>query len=82
MKLVTIAIGAGLGYLAGNEEARHKTWAALKQAKQSPSAKSLEGKVSGAVSQLSDRRQKSETDDATVTPPAVADRSVIGSGTG
>ena len=49
MKLVTIAIGAGMGYLAGNADARAKTWAALKQAKQSPSAKSLEDKVSGAV---------------------------------
>jgi hypothetical protein len=76
MKLVTIAIGAGMGYLAGNADARAKTWAALKQAKQSPPAKSLEDKVSGAVSQLSDRR-KSDTPDAAETP-AVADRSVIG----
>ena len=49
---------------------------ALKQAKQSPPAKSLEDKVNGAVSQLSDRR-KSDTTDAAETP-AVADRSVIG----
>lgn len=77
MKLVTIAIGAGIGYLAGNEDARRKTWAALKQAQESRSAKSLEGKVSGAVSQLSDRRQKSDTVDEPATP-AVADRSVIG----
>ncbi len=77
MKLFTIAIGAGVGYLAGNAEARTKTWAALKQAQQSRSAKSLEGKVTGAVSQLSDRRQKSDTDDDLATP-AVIDRSVIG----
>lgn len=76
MKLATIAIGAGMGYLAGNADARAKTWAALKQAKQSPSAKSLEDKVSGAVSQLSDRR-KTDSDSATKTPE-VADRSVIG----
>jgi hypothetical protein len=79
MKLVTIAIGAGLGYLAGNEDARHKTWAALKQAQQSRSAKSLEGKVSGAVSQLSDRRRGADNDaDAELIAPAVVDRSVIG----
>lgn len=75
MKLATIAIGAGIGYLAGNADARSKTWAALKQAQQSPPAKSLEDKVNGAVSQLSDRRQKS---DAATDGPAVADRSVIG----
>lgn len=76
MKLVTIAIGAGMGYLAGNADARAKTWAALKQAQQSMPAKSIEDKVSGAVSQISDRR-KSDTNDAIETP-AVADRSVIG----
>ena len=79
MKLFTIAIGAGMGYLAGNAEARTKTWAALKQAKQSPSAKSLEDKVSGAVSQLSDRRKTdSHGTDGAIETPAVADRSVIG----
>lgn len=76
MKLVTIAIGAGMGYLAGNADARAKTWSALKQAKQSSSAKSLEDKVSGAVSQLSDRR-KSDTA-GTMPTPTVADRSIIG----
>lgn len=79
MKLVTIAIGAGMGYLAGNADARAKTWAAVKQAKQSPSAKSLEDKVSGAVSQLSDRRKSDPTASTSSTgTPAVADRSVIG----
>lgn len=79
MKLFTIAIGAGMGYLAGNPDARAKTWAAVKQAKQSPPAKTLEDKVSGAVSQLSDRRKTDShgTSDAIETP-AVADRSVIG----
>jgi len=77
MRLFTIAIGAGVGYLAGNENARTKTWAALKQAQQSRSTKSLEGKVTGAVSQLSDRRHKSDTDDE-LAAPLVVDRSVIG----
>ena len=77
MKLVTIAIGAGIGYLAGNADARTKTWAALKQAQQSMPAKSIEDKVSGAVSQLSDRRQKSDIN-VEIDTPAVADRSVIG----
>lgn len=76
MKLFTIAIGAGMGYLAGNADARTKTWAALKQAQQSMPAKSIEDKVSGAVSQISDRR-KSDPNDAIETP-TVADRSVIG----
>ncbi|MEO8107426.1 MAG: hypothetical protein ABI720_08915 [Actinomycetes bacterium] len=75
MRLATIAIGTEIGYLAGNEEARGKTWTDLKQAKQSPSAKSPEDKVSGAVSQLLGRRHKSGSDSAT---PLVPDRSVIG----
>lgn len=93
MKLFTIALGAGIGigYLAANEDARNKTWASLKQAKDSMPAKTIEDKVSGAVSQLSDRRKSSQSDtdvwdDTSLTAsggssdasPLVSDRSVIG----
>jgi hypothetical protein len=66
MKLLTIAvgIGIGIGYLAADEDARNKAWARLKQAKESTPAKSLEDKVSGAVSQLSDRRRSTHDDTA------------------
>lgn len=95
MKLTTIALGAGIGigYLAANEDARQKAWAALQSAKESRSAKSVEekvtGAVSGAVSQLADKR-RSNADDLpisndsisadTISPakPVTTDRSVIG----
>lgn len=89
MKLTTIALGAGIGigYLAANEDVRNKAWASLKQAKDSPQAQSIEdkvsGAVSGAVSQLADKRRSSGEDmppsTSTVTPatPLASDRSVI-----
>ncbi len=97
MKLVTIALGAGIGigYLAANEDARNRAFASLKQAKESTQSKSIEhkvsGAVSGAVSQLSDRRKSAQSDtdvwddttpsngrDNSVAVPADSDRSVIG----
>lgn len=92
MKLFTIALGAGIGigYLAANEDARTRVFAGLKQAKESPQAKSIEDKVSGAVSQLSDKRRSGHDDTATwddatlstgdISPaaPLTSDRSVIG----
>ena len=91
MKLVTIALGAGIGigYLAANEDARNKAFASLKQAKESTQAKSIEDKVSGAVSQRSDKRRAAQgstdvwddtslaTGDNATTDPLVSDRSVI-----
>lgn len=62
MKLFTVALGAGIGigYLAANEDARNKAWASLKQAKESSQAKSIRDEVSGAVSQLSDKRRAAQ----------------------
>jgi hypothetical protein len=66
MKLLTTALGAGIaiGYLAADEEARNKVWARLKQAKGSPQASSLEGKVNSAVSHLSAKRPSVRSDSA------------------
>ena len=55
MKLYGIAIGAGLGYLAGNESARTKTLDALKRWKASPQAKAVEDKMSSTATQLSSK---------------------------
>jgi len=55
MKMYTIAIGAGLGYLAGNEQARRKTIDAFKQLKATPQAKAVEDKVSSKVTELSSK---------------------------
>ncbi|MCZ3389065.1 MAG: hypothetical protein LH645_08055 [Actinomycetia bacterium] len=88
MKMFTIAIGAGIGYLAGNAEARQKTWAALRNVKESRSAKSIEdrvgGAVSGAVSQLADKRRSTGDEPPISTgvipdeTPMTSDRSFIG----
>jgi hypothetical protein len=55
MKFYTIAIGAGLGYIAGNEQARRKTIDAFKQLKGSPQAKAIEDKVSTKASELTSK---------------------------
>jgi len=55
MKLYTMAIGAGLGYLAGNERARRKTIDAVKQLKGSPQAKAIEDRVSTKANELSSK---------------------------
>ncbi len=90
MKLVTIALGAGIGigYLAANEDARNKVWASLMQAKESTQAKSIEdkvgGAVSGVVSQLADKRRSTGDDmpptPSTISPetPSTSVRSVLG----
>ena len=55
MKFYTIAIGAGLGYLAGNEQARRKTIDAVKQLKGSPQAKAIEDRVSTKANELTSK---------------------------
>ena len=46
MKLYTLAIGVGIGYLIGNETARHKAADAVRRVKSSPQAQAVEDKVS------------------------------------
>lgn len=81
MKLFTIAIGAGLGYLAGNEQARTKTFDAVKQLTSTPQAKSIEGKVSSKVTDLSSKaaakakRKVDVTDDTIVGAADAVDTS-------
>ena len=55
MKMALIAIGAGIGYLAGNQRARHKTIDMFKQVKSSPQAKAIEERVSDKVTDLTTR---------------------------
>ena len=78
MKLYTIAIGAGLGYLAGNEQARRKTAEVFHQMKSSPTAKAVEDRVSSKVSDLTSKKDA----DIDVTDPSyvdgIADPSYIG----
>jgi hypothetical protein len=47
-----LAIGIGIGYLAGNEQARRKAWELIRQAKASPQAKAIEDKVSDKVTSM------------------------------
>jgi hypothetical protein len=69
MKLYTIAIGAGLGYLAGNEQARRKTAEVFHQMKSSPTAKAVEDRVSSKVSDLTSKTSKNDAD-IDVTDPS------------
>lgn len=55
MKMYTMAIGAGLGYLAGNEQARRKAIDTVKQLKGSPQAKAIESKVSTKANELTSK---------------------------
>ena len=55
MKFYTMAIGAGLGYIAGNESARRKTIETFKKLQGSPQAKALEEKVSTKANALSSK---------------------------
>jgi hypothetical protein len=52
VKTMGLAIGIGIGYLAGNEQARRKAWDLLRQAKASPQAKAIEDKVSDKVTSM------------------------------
>ena len=52
MKMYAMAIGAGLGYLAGNQQARRKAFDLMKQAKASTPAKAVEERVSAKVTDL------------------------------
>ena len=64
MKTMGLAIGAGLGYLAGNEQARRKAWELVKQAKGSPPAKAIESKVSDKVTALTPRTSSTSSSSA------------------
>ena len=55
MKLYTLAIGIGIGYLIGNETARHKAADAVRRVKSSPQAQAVEDKVSEKVNTLTDK---------------------------
>ena len=55
MKMYLIAIGAGIGYLAGNQRARQKAVDTFKQVKSSPQAKAIEERVSDKVTDLTTR---------------------------
>lgn len=55
MKMYAIAIGAGLGYLAGNEQARRKATELFKQVKASTPAKAVEERVSAKVTDLASK---------------------------
>jgi hypothetical protein len=64
MKLYSVAIGAGIGYLAGNQQARHKAAEFVRNLKSSPQAKAVEDKVSHKVSTLTDKAgMKGRSDD-------------------
>lgn len=62
MKFYTMAIGAGLGYIAGNAKARSKTIDTFKQLKGSPQAKALESKVSTKANQLTSKVTRTSID--------------------
>jgi len=55
MKMYAIAIGAGIGYLAGNEQARRKAFDLVKQVKSSTPAKAVEERVSAKVTDLASK---------------------------
>lgn len=52
MKMYSVAIGAGIGYLAGNQQARKKTADLLHQLKASPQAKAVEDKLTEKATTL------------------------------
>ena len=58
MKIYAIAIGAGLGYLAGNEQARRKTFEVFNQVKSSQPAKAVEDRVSSKVTELASKKDR------------------------
>lgn len=58
MKITLIAIGAGIGYLAGNERARRMAFDKVKQIKSSPRTKALEEKVTDKVTNLTSRADR------------------------
>jgi hypothetical protein len=62
MKIYTLAIGFGLGYVFGNESARRKTMEYFRQMKDSKQAKSLEHRVSEKVTDLTSRDEMDLSD--------------------
>lgn len=66
MKLYSVALGAGIGYLAGNQQARHKTAEFVRNLKASPQAKAMEDKVSHKVNAITEKAGlTTSTDDRT-----------------
>lgn len=49
------AVGLTVGYLAANEQARHKLWSVAKDAWNSPRAQAVEQKVAATLPSLTDR---------------------------
>lgn len=56
MKLYTIAIGAGLGYLAGNESARRKVMDTARRVQQSPQAQAVEQRLTSKFKRVADEK--------------------------
>lgn len=78
MKIYSIAIGAGLGYLAGNDQARRKAFELVKQVKASAPAKAVEERVSEKVTDLASKR-KGDSDLASPSySSGIADPSYVG----
>lgn len=55
------AVGLTVGYLAANEQARHRLWSAAKDAWNSPRAQAVEQKVAATLPSLADRLPGSST---------------------
>ena len=66
--MYSMAIGAGIGYLAGNPQARRKTAEIFRQLKESPQAKAVEDtlgeKVNTLTAKATGRREIDITDPA------------------
>lgn len=77
MKLYTMAIGVGIGYLVGNERARHKAADAVRRLKSSPQAKAVESKVSDKVSTLTEGLTDKATSMTNASGPEKGQSSVV-----
>jgi len=75
-----LAIGVGIGYLAGNEQARHKAWDLLKQAKASPQAKAIEVKVSDKVTSITPGTSSTTNRPNGTSQPATEARTPVSTG--
>jgi hypothetical protein len=78
MKIYAIAIGAGLGYLAGNAQARRKTAEVFKQVKSSPTAKAVEDRVSSKVTELTSKKDREIDMSDTAFESGISDPSYVG----
>jgi hypothetical protein len=77
-----LAIGVGIGYLAGNEQARHKAWELIRQAKASPQAKAIEDKVADKVTSMTPGSSSttSRPNGSTQTPAPTEPRTPVSAG--